>query len=404
MHEGALTGVKVLDLTWVVVGPTAMRVLADYGATVVKVESGTRVDTARTAGPFMNGTPGAETSACFNNGNAGKLGLTLNLALPEAREVLTRLVRWADIAAENFTPRVMRKWGLDYETLREINPGLVYLGASMAGQHGPYAGLAAIGNVGAAMAGFTYLVGWPDRPPTGPGGAYTDYVASKYITAAVLAALEYRDRTGKGQYIDLAQFECSVHFLTPTYLDYQVNGRVAAPMGNRSHEYAPHGVFPCQGDDRWIAIAVADEPQWVVLAGAIGRPDLRDDPDLRTVLGRKRREDELEAAIAAWTRQLPGEEIERLLIEHGVPAHAALDSAGALADPQLNNRGHFPRVRHPVMGEITLEASRFHLSRTPGAVRDSGPTFGRDTEYVLTELLGMEQAEIAELAWRGVFD
>jgi crotonobetainyl-CoA:carnitine CoA-transferase CaiB-like acyl-CoA transferase len=404
MTDRALEGIKVLDLTWVVVGPSAVRALADYGATVVKVETGTRVDTARTAGPFLNGQPGPESSACFNNYNAGKYGLLLNLSIPESRGVLERLVKWADVMAENFTPHVMRRWGLDYETVSKINPSIVYLSASMTGQHGPFSKLAAIGNVGAAVGGFTNIVGWPDRPPVGPGGAYTDYVASKYISISLLAALEYRERTGKGQHIDLAQSETAVHFLAPAYLDYQASGRLPQQVGNRSHQFAPHGVFACAGQDQWIAIAVEDEMQWRALATLIARPDLRADPALETATGRRERDAEIAAAIEAWTSEQEPLAAQQALIERGIPAHALLDTAMAVADPQLNHRQHFVRTPHDVWGELVIENARFRLDRTPPQIPAAGPTFGQHNHTVLTEFLGLSDDEIAELAAQGVFE
>lgn len=400
----ALKDLKVLDLTWVVVGPTAIRTLADHGAQVVKVETSTRVDTARTAGPFLNSTPGPESSACFNNGNAGKLGLTLNLSTPAARDVIVRLIEWADVVAENFTPHVMRQWGLDYASVKAINPRIIYLSASMSGQDGPYSKLAAIGNVGAAIAGFTNVVGWPDRPPVGPGGAYTDYVASKYITLAILAALEFRERTGNGQHIDLAQSECAIHFLAPGYLDFQANGRLPGPVGNDYGGASPHGVFPCKGDDQWVAIAVQDEPQWVALTECIGRSDLAADPALRQFLQRLDRASEIEGAIAEWSSGRSAIDAESALIDRGVPAHAVLDSPMAVADDQLNHREHFLPVQHPIHGEIMLENARFRLGRTPGRVTRSGPTFGQDSSYILQDLLGFTDAELADLAAAGALD
>jgi benzylsuccinate CoA-transferase BbsF subunit len=402
---GALEGVKVLDMTWVVVGPSAVRVLADYGATVVKVETSVHVDTARTAGPHLNGKPGAESSACFNNGNAGKLGITLNAAAPAGKELLLKLVKWADVLAENFTPRVMRKWGLSWETLREVNPGLVYLSASMAGGYGPHSHMAAIGNIGGGRAGFTRVVGWPDRRPTGPGGAYTDYVAAKYITISLLAALEYRERTGIGQHIDLAQFETGIHFLAPIHLDYEVNGNnFATPRGNRSSEAVPHGVFPCAGHDRWVGIVARDTNEWLALCAAMSRPDLAAEDALRSVLGRREREDEIEEAIATWTAALEASDIEKALAPRGVPVYAALDTYDALRDEQLAATGHFVRVPHAAHGEVVVENTRTRMSRTPPIVKAAAPTYGEHSDRVLREILGLDDAEITELAAAGVLE
>ncbi|OAI38605.1 hypothetical protein AYO38_09280 [bacterium SCGC AG-212-C10] len=404
MNERALEGLKVLDLTWVVVGPTAIRALADYGATVIKVETGTRVDTARTAGPFFDGKPGPESSACFNNANAGKLGLLLNMGVPESQVVLRKLVEWADVMAENFTPHVMRRWGLDYESVKAINPRIIYLSASMNGQHGPYSNLAAIGNVGAAIAGLTNSVGWPDRPPAGPGGAYTDYVAAKYITISLLAALEYRDNTGHGQYIDLAQAETAISFMAPSYLDYQESGRLYSPVANRSYEYAPNGVFPTKGHEQWLAISVQDDEQWQQLTDLMGRADLAADESLAHYDGRAAAHDHLTSIISAWTADKDGQEIEAALIARGVAAHVALDAEQALSDPQLAHRNHFLPVPHDQWKQVVVENARFHLERTPPEVKSAAPTFGQHNSEVLSELLGMDDEQIIELAAAGVFE
>lgn len=399
-----LAGLKVADFTWVMAGPAGARYLADYGATQVKIESTTRIDTARTLQPSFAGQPGPERSGIFANVNAGKLGLTLNLALPEGRDLALRLVRWADVVTESYTPRNMRSWGLDYDSLRKVKPDLIMLSSCLGGQYGPHADLAGFGTMGAQLAGFGELAGWPDRPPAGPFGAYTDYIAPKFTAAAILAALDHRRRTGEGQYIDLSQSECSQHFIAPALLDFQVNGHVLKRMGNRSLMHAPHGVFPCAGDDHWVAIAVENEPQWQRLREAIGNPEWAAAPELQSSAGRLRRQDELEQGLAAWTRERSCEEVESILQSRGVPAFRSATSEDVLADPQLAHRRHFITADHAELGPVTIENSRFILSDTPAAIRRAGPVFGQDNEYVLRQLLGLSEDEVVEYIAAGAVE
>ncbi len=252
--ELALSDLKILDFMWAMAGPAASRVLADYGAVVVRVESERRRDPMRSIPPFQKGEPGPENSAAFQNLNAGKLSITLDLSQPAGRAVCHDLVRWADVVMESYSPRVMTAWQLDYDALCHIKPDLIMLSTSLMGHTGPVSTFAGIGNLGAALAGFYSLTGWPDRPPAGPFSAYTDYVAPRYSVALVLAALDHRRRTGEGQYIDQSQIESSLHFLTPALLDYTVNDRVQDRVGNRDAQFAPHGIYPAMGEDQWVAL------------------------------------------------------------------------------------------------------------------------------------------------------
>jgi crotonobetainyl-CoA:carnitine CoA-transferase CaiB-like acyl-CoA transferase len=404
MGEQALSGIKVLDLQWVMAGPSATRVLADYGATVLHVESTTRIDTARTMAPFYGGAPGPENSVFFQNLNAGKRGITLDLTKPQAREVVLDLVRWCDVLAESFSPRAMRAWGLHYEALRAVKPDLVMVSTCLMGQTGPLAGFAGFGSLAAAISGFYDITGWPDRPPAGPFGAYTDTVAPRFMAAAVLAALDHRRRTGRGQYIDQSQAESSLHFIAPALLDHAVNGRVQTRAGNDDPACAPHGVYPAAGDDRWVAIAVTNDEQWRELCGVIGRPDLAADERYATAQDRLARRAELDAIVSEWTSPLAPHEAERLLQARGVPASAVQVSEDVFNDPQLAARDHYVEVEHAVHGPITLEGSRFRLSRTPARIERAGPTFGQDNEYVLKELLGYSDERLAGLVAAGILE
>jgi crotonobetainyl-CoA:carnitine CoA-transferase CaiB-like acyl-CoA transferase len=399
-----LEGVKVVDFMWAVAGPFATRALADYGATVIRIESSRRLDVCRTLNPFLGDEIGAENAVVFHDANFGKRMLTLDPSRPEGRAVVLDLVRWADVVCESFSPKAMRALGLDYATLREVKPGLIMLSTCLMGQTGPLAGFAGYGNLAAAMTGFYELTGWPDRPPSGPFGAYTDYVAPRYNAAAILAALEHRRRTGEGQHIDLSQAEASLHFLAPALLDYTVNGVAGMRDGNRDRELSPHGVYPCAGADRWVAIAVRDDRDWRLLAAALGRPALADDARYATAAARLARRDELEGLMAELTAPLAMEEVERRLQAAGVPAHAVQNSPEAVRDPQLAARGHFLRVPHPARGESIVEASRFRLSRTPARTDAPAPSFGDSTQWVLESVLGYDDERIAELAIAGALE
>lgn len=399
-----LAGLKILDFMWVMAGPASTRALADYGPTIVRVESANRVETARTIQPFHGGVPGPDSSGLFSNMNAGKLGLALDLANPAARDVVLDLVRWADVVTESFSPRAMRSWGFDYESLRQVKPDLVMLSSCLMGQTGPLASFAGFGNLAAAIAGFFTVTGWPDRAPAGPFGAYTDYVSPRFSVAALLAALDHRRRTGEGQYIDFSQAEAALHFLGPALLDYTVNGRVWGRAGNTDPAMAPHGVYPALGEDRWVAIAVATDAQWVSLCALMGRDDLRRDATLGTGAGRLGRRDELDEAVAAWTRLGDRYDLQERMQARGVPAHAVQGGADFKADPHLAARGHFVTLEHPLYGSTTVEGSRYRLSRTPAAVTRCAPSIGRDTFEVLDGILGYDAERMAELAAAGVLE
>jgi crotonobetainyl-CoA:carnitine CoA-transferase CaiB-like acyl-CoA transferase len=399
-----LEGLKVADFAWVMAGPAGTRHLADYGATQVKIESTTKIDTARTLSPNLDSVPGPERSGLFANVNTGKLGLTLNLMNPAGRELALKLVQWADVVTESYTPRAMKAFGLDYESLRKVKPDLIMLSSCLGGQTGPWAELAGFGSMGAQLAGFGELAGWPDSIPAGPFGAYTDYIAPKFTAAALLAALDHRRRTGEGQHIDLSQAECSQQFLTPAFLDLQVNGRVARRDGNRSPRFAPHGVFPTLGDDRWVAIAVETDEQWTRLRTALDDPDWAQAPALATAKGRLAAEQALERELATWTARRTQDEVESLLQQYGVPAFRVATSEDLSCDPQLAHRRHFVLAEHAEMGEIWVENSRFILSETPCEPRRAGPVYGQDNEYVLKDLLGLTDEEIVEYLALGALE
>jgi crotonobetainyl-CoA:carnitine CoA-transferase CaiB-like acyl-CoA transferase len=396
-----LKDVKICDFMWVMAGPASTRILADYGATVVRIESPTRVDTARTLQPYHGNQLGPDSSGLFANCNAGKLGVSLDLGNPAARAVVYDLVRWADVVTESFSPKAMRAWGFDYETIRKINPRVIMLSSCLMGQTGPLAKIAGFGNMAAAIAGFTNLTGWPDRPPCGVFGAYTDYLAPRFTAASILAALDHRRRTGEGQYIDQSQAECALHFLGPAILDYTVNGRVEERVGNCDAAFAPHGVYPAAGDDQWVAIVCRDDDDWRRLCNAMNNEELSRDSRYASAAGRLEHRDAIDSSIAKWSSKLDRAAIESGLQSFGVPAHQVQNSADAYRDPQFVHRGHFVSLDHPSLGKFTVEGPRAKLSRTPACVRRAAPALGQDNQHVLEHILGYDETRISELAASG---
>lgn len=378
-----LDGVKILDFMWVMAGPAGTRVLTDMGATVIRVESSTRVETARTLQPFKNGENALENSMLFANMNAGKLGFTVDPTSEEGRAVIHDLVRWADVVTESFSPKAMKGFGLDYESLRAINPRVVVLSSCLFGQTGPLAMFAGYGTMAAAMTGFFGITGWPDRAPCGPFGAYTDYISPRFANAALLAALDHQRRTGEGQYIDFSQAEGGMHAISPLVLDFMVNGHVTSPEGNADAELHPHGVFPTAGDDTWIAVACRDDADRSALEALTGGLD--------------------DATIAAWTSARSNDAAESELQASGIPAHRVADSASMQDDPQLLHRGHFVTVPHAAHGDVTVEGPRYRLSRTPASAGPV-PTMGQHNTEVLTDILGYDDERMVELLISGALE
>jgi benzylsuccinate CoA-transferase BbsF subunit len=288
----------------------------------------------------------------------------------------------------------MAAWGIDYDQVKERRPDIIMASSCLMGQTGPLAMLAGFGTMAAAISGFFYPVGWPDRAPSGPFSAYTDYTAPRWLVVAVMAALEHKRSTGEGQYIDLSQAESALHLLTPALLEQSVNGRLWERAANRDLVFAPQGAYRTVGDDDWIAISVTSDDMWAALAGAMDRSDLAELP----VAERRARHDELDEIIEGWTRPMVGTELMNRFQELGIAAHIVQNSVEFCADPQIEHRGHMVEVPHAKQGTTIVDASRFQLSRTPSVVRAGGPTFGEHTFEILTETLGYDGDRIADLA------
>lgn len=406
-----LEGLKVADFCWVGVGPITMKSLADNGATVVHIESHTRVETLRNGGPFKDRVPGVNRSAFFANFNTSKLGVSLNLNTARGREVAKKLVAWADVVGESFTPGTMKGWGLDYESVRSWRPDIVYFSTCQLGQTGPYASQPGYGTQLAALAGFYHLASWPGAEPAGPYGAYTDFISPRFGIVAVMAALERRRRTGQGAHVDLSQLEAGTQFVGPFLMDALNNGHEPELLGNRDPLAAPHGAYPCKGPltptglpERWIAIAARTESEWQSLRRVMGQPAWSSGAKFATLEGRKRHEDELDAHMAAWTAGREAEELMRSLQQAGVPAGVVHSSEDLYRDPQLAHWGGFVELEHVEIGRHKYDGLSYHLSKTPGELRLPGPGLGQHNEQVYKGLLGMSDAEYDALLAEGVFE
>lgn len=396
-----LAGLRVADFSWVGVGPLATQVLAWLGAEVIRVESATRLDVFRSSGPRRG--HGVDASAYWANCNRDKRAMTLNLRNVRGREVALRLAARSDILVESFTPGFMASVGLTYDDIRAVNPNIIMLSCSMEGATGPHARFRGFGLVLQSTVGFTYFTRWPDRPPTGTGVAYTDWVATHFAAAALLAALEHRRRTGEGQYVDLSQLEACIWALDAEVLLATTTGEVRPPLGNRHPEMCPHGVFPTAGEDRWIALACPDDASWRRLATIIGDASLMG-AEFASLAGRRNSEEAIEAAVARWTAPQDGHVLASLLQEQDVPASVVADVGNVHADPQLRARGHFWRTAHPVIGEADWDGPAYRLSRTPLYPVRAAPLLGEDNAAVYGDVLGYSEAEIASLVADGVLE
>jgi crotonobetainyl-CoA:carnitine CoA-transferase CaiB-like acyl-CoA transferase len=359
----------------------------------------------RTSTPYKDGKPGLDRSGYFNHFNANIFSLALNMDHPQALGVTKRLVAEADVVMENFTPGVMERWGLGYEELKKVKPDIIMLRQSGFGFWGPYAQQPAFGMILAAMAGLPNFIGWSDRGPLPVGvPAYTDCISPRFASAALIAALDYRNKTGKGQLLDISQFETALYFIMPAILDYAVNGREPSRIGNSCPYAVPHGVYPCKGDDRWCTIAVLNDEQWANLCQVTGKTEYIDDSRFNTFLNRKKHEDEINRFISEWTINFTPEEVMAQMQSAGVPAGVVKNAADIYHDPQLRQRSLFWPLEHPDMGLFSHLGQSFELSKTPAQASMPSPRLGEHTEYVCTKILGMTDEKFVELVNTGVFE
>ena len=394
----ALEGLKVLDLSTSATGMLQTKVLAEHGATVVWVESRAHLGIPRVSAPFSDNIVSENRSGLICQYGGPTYSLGLNLTHPRSADIKRKLVNWADIIVESLRPGVMKKWGLDYDTVKEFKPDIIMLGVSLEGQTGPRSRAPGWGIGTKGLQGLVYFTGWPDRDGVGTSTTYPD-MSSPFISLAILlAAYDYRQRTGQGQYIDMSQYEASLHFI-PSFqmLDYFANGRVGKAEGNRCLHAAPHGAFRCKGDERWCAIAITTDKEWQALCQAMGNPAWSGESRFATLLQRKRNEDELESLVEEWTGNLTAEEVMTLLQKAGVPAGVVQSSEDLLdKDPQMKHRGFYQRLSRPLLENKYHTGWPFILSETPYQLKPT-PLVAEHTEYVCCELLGMSDGDFAEL-------
>jgi len=402
MAKQIFEGLKVIEFAWAAVGPQVGREFAEHGATVVKVESHGRLDLMRTAAPFKDNIASYDRSAYFAAYNTSKLSISVNLTKPESQELIRRLVTWADVLVEAWAPGVMDKLGLGYESCRKINPKMVYVSTCMLGHSGRHRDFVGVGNHLNAIGVFSHATGWPDGEPTNVHTAYSDFIAPWYTVIAAVGALLRCRKTGMGMYIEESQLEAALTFLGPHVLDFATNHNLLERKGNRDRYMSPHGVYPCRGADRWVAIAVQNNDDWQCLREVMGDPEWARDPKFDSVVGRKQNEDELDRLVGEWTKGFPAEQVMAMLQGVGIAAAVVQTGQDLLSDPHLKAREHFRRLNHPVLGPHPYNAPAYRFSRTPCEIVRPSPCLGEHNEHVLKGMLGYNDDEIADMLVNGV--
>jgi len=398
-----LEGIRVADFTWIGAGSFTTKLLADHGADVIKIESHGRMDSLRSSRPYQAGIPGINRSGYFADRNSSKRSVTLNLKTAEGQELARRLIATSDVVANNFTPGTMEKFGLGYESVREIKQDIVYIAMSMQGVSGPENKYLGYGLTMGALTGLQYLSGLPNREPAGTGTNFSDHIPNPCHAAfSILAALHHRRRTGEGQYIDLAQIEPTIALLGPAMAQFSANGDVAERSGNERLPLSPHGIYPCRGEDRWIAISAWDDRSWMALTTVLSSPSWSQGAEFSDAVGRWAGRATIEAGLAAATQDWDAEELMTALQRAGVAAGVVRTAADIVdEDPQLRHRNHWVTLTHPEMGETVYNAPPFRLEGAPQAPRFAAPLLGQHTDDVCADIFGLSQAEIAKLREAG---
>ena len=397
-----LEGLRVVDFFWLLAGPLTSRVLANYGADILKIESEARVDTIRITGAQPTEPGSINTNGVFNDANVNKRSITLNMNHPRGIELIKELVARSDIVTNNFTPDRMDRWGLGYEDLRKVKPDVIMLTMPVMGMTGPYRGFGAYGNGVVAYSGLSQNMGFAERPPTGIAPLYSDFAAPYYAVSALMSALHHRHRTGEGQFIELAQSEAAINLLGTDILEITANNQLPPRLGNRSRNAAPHGAYPCAGNDRWIAIACESTDDWRHLAIALGHPELSDDPRHATLDARRASEDEIDALIADWTRQRDPWDAMHYLQSAGVIAGVVEDlEDNVTRDPHLSGHHLVPLQRDD--DEYSF-LTHFEPVRVDGRLPPMrrAPHLGEHTSEILREVLALTDTDIASLVADGV--
>ncbi len=404
MNNKVFEGVKIIDFGWAIAGPLTLKYLADYGATVICLESFQRPDLLRTSTPYKNENASVDRAGYFAYFAGNKYSISLDLKKPGGREIARKLVAWADIVADSHRPGVMDRWNLGYDELKKIKHDIIMVCNSNQGITGPVATHAGLGNHINGLTGMVNTVGWPDQEPVCLMVAYSDYLVPHFAAAALIGALDYRRKTGKGQLIDISQFEVTLQLLSTSLVNYSANGIEEKSKGNSCDFAAPHGVFRCKGEDRWCAISVFNEEEWQSLCSVIGRPELACEPAYSCLTGRKQNENRLNDLISQWTVKHEAENVMQLLQNAGVAAGVVQNAEDLYGDIQLKERECFWVAGHKELGKFSFLGQPSRLSKTPARLYQPSPCLGEHTEYICRELLGMSEAEYDKYLVAGVFE
>ena len=396
-----LKGIRVADFCWVLAGPFGTRVLANFGAEVIKIESNAHRGLRR-RGRRPDGTPGPSVDPLFNDANTGKLSVTLNLRSEEGREIAKELIAKSDVVTNNFRAGAMDRMGLGYNVLKEINPGVVLLHLPGCGHVGPWSNVRTLGNMVMAASGINWVTGFDGRPPSGMGVAYPDFTSPYIMVTTILAALLERDRTGEGQELNLSQLSSTISLVGAEWMQYASNGRPPPRRANRDPNHCPHGVYPAHGDDQWCAIAVRDDDEWAALCGAMGRPELAGDARFADMAARKTQEDAVNALVSEWTRGQDKWELAEMLQGKGISAAAVEDLQDTLLlDPHMQE--HYEHLQQPSDPDVDIvidrDPIRFEGNDSPVP---RAPMMGEHNDYVFGDLLELPQVEIERLTEKGV--
>lgn len=414
MPRKALEGIRVMDLTQVAIGPYTTLLLGYMGAEVIKVESRHRPDTSRGSmnprppqySMYPGQTPGERPwnrSAHFTQRNRNKLSVTLEATTQEGKMLFMRLASQCDVLIENYRASVIDRWGLNYAVLSELNPRLVYVKLSSQGNTGPERDYGSLGSTMECTGGLASVTGYVDGGPLMTNETYPDPVAGILGVSAVLAGLRYRRQTGRGVFVDLSQREVTTSLMTEPFMDYVMNQRVQGPMGNRHPAWAPHGVYPCLGEDSWVAIAVASDEEWAGLRRALGDPAWAADPRFSDASSRWQNQAEIDANLAEWTKERTHYQAMHILQGHGVRAGAVLKGREAVNDPHLNARNWWDRLSMPEVGrEYAYVYTPWFMSKNPKVPGDPAPPLGEHNRHIYGDLLGLSQNELEELEKKGV--
>ncbi|MBG9390597.1 CaiB/BaiF CoA transferase family protein [Caenimonas aquaedulcis] len=404
MNALPLAGVRIADFTWIGAGSFTTKMFSDFGADVIKIESQQRLDSLRISRPFKDGKQGVNRSGYFSERNSNKRSITLNLKDERGQAIARRLIQRSDIVANNFTPGTMEKFGLGYDAVRAIKPEIIYLAMSMQGATGPERDYLGYGLTIGALTGLQFLSGLPGREPAGTGTNYPDHIPNPCHAAfAVLAALRHLRRTGEGQFIDVAQTEPTVSLLGPSVLDFTVNDRVQVRSGNEREHACPHGVYPCTGDDRWIAISVSSDSQWRALLQVLGSAQELESLAGASLQDRRREAARIDEGIAAVTRGRSAEELMETLQRAGVPASVVRNARDLVEDDaQLRHRQHWVSLDHAEMGRTLYGAPPYRMSDVGQVPTRAAPLLGEHTDEVLGSLLDLAAEEIDTLRTEGV--